>query len=690
MEQPTQIWVLGLGITLILLAYLYYIAIVSVVHVEPYPRQLDGASTSHVLALRAMKRLYHRLHHPEEFAHVRPLARQCLDSLLAQTNRLAGQHWDQNRSHKANSSIYCLREFSRKDLQSFLEATNTEIQDEWERYIHARKAGHPRELFQTADEAARWIERISPVKLVDGAWLGHLRLNHMPFSLHSVLKDLWQILSEELGDGDLAKNHVHVFKELLRSVNSKLSDADHEDFISSKHSTDDLSIWNSALAQLTVSLFPEDYIPEILGFNLHFELVTLETLKATKELKEVGLDPSYFLLHVCIDNTDSGHSAIAFRAVCNFMEHIRETEGLAAAGRYWERIQNGFCLSQFSTKLDVPIDTFSPNDREVGIVSLLTGKVRASRKVHCNSPARIKGQLIGKWLDPEKWDSPNWRVEFLEAFTHAEQWICPGDSSHSGFIQLISPGGKMFGSFTLDEREVLKEWIDKLSPDDVAKRQSVRNEPEWLCSQRRHPEIDVALSEKTCLNDSIVFERVIPLWFAACCLLEGFVAIPIKAAAQLSLSVLKVLRVQKGFYDGLGHDISSTNAAAEREASHDLVTIGLTMVRPAGFSPVSSIGEVLEMWPLEFSSKMLELSTRPEENKAILIGMAMAFAEFHAQLSSSGHLNRGCSEALRMIVEGEMHHLGSCWQLLAEEEGCKYQLEAGYDMARTEIRRGFK
>ncbi|KIW76851.1 hypothetical protein Z517_09295 [Fonsecaea pedrosoi CBS 271.37] len=35
---------------------------------------------------------------------------------------------------------------------------------------------------------------------------------------------------------------VHVFKQLLRSVDSKLPDADHEEFISSKHSTDDFGV----------------------------------------------------------------------------------------------------------------------------------------------------------------------------------------------------------------------------------------------------------------------------------------------------------------------------------------------------------------------------------------------------------------------------------------------------------------
>ncbi|KIW97286.1 uncharacterized protein Z519_02678 [Cladophialophora bantiana CBS 173.52] len=635
-----------------------------------------------------MKHLYHSLHHPEELPDSRNWAHKCLDSLLSQTSNLARQHWEQNRTEKVNRSILCLRNFSKEGLRGFLEAMNIEIQDEWERYVLGRRAGNPRELFQTVHEASQWIKKISPVKLVDGAWLGHLRLSLIPFSLQPVLRDLWQILSEELGDGDMAKNHVYVFKELLLSVDHEFPNSDSEDFIRSAHLTDNLSTWNSALAQLTISLFPQDYIPEILGFNLHFELVTLETLKATKELKEVGLDPCYFFLHVCIDNTDSGHSAIAFRAVCHFMDYIREVEGEAAARRDWKRIQNGFCLSQFSTKLESPPDAFLPSEHETKLVNILTNKVQASRKVHCNSPARIKGRLIGDWLDPQMWQSPSWRLDFLHAFSCDEQWIFPGDSHRSRFIQVVSPGGKMFGSFTVDEREVLREWIDNLSPKDDVKTENLREESQWLRSEHLHPEQDMRLSVKISSNNSLIYERVLPLWFAACSLLEGFVSVPTKAATQLALSVLKVLRVQNGFRD-CDQDFAPTNAAAERDPLHTLSSIGLIMIESAGFGSVSSLAQILEMWPLDFSSKMVELSRRPEENKAILIGMSLAFAEFHAQVSSSQLLERTWSEALRTIAESEIRHLTCCRRLL-EDEGYRRQLEAGYKIATIEIHKSIK
>jgi hypothetical protein len=52
---------------------------------------------------------------------------------------------------------------------------------------------------------------------------------------------------------------------------------------------------------MQVSLFPQAFLREILGYNLHFEIMTLETLVAAKELREVGVNPDCFTLHVSID-----------------------------------------------------------------------------------------------------------------------------------------------------------------------------------------------------------------------------------------------------------------------------------------------------------------------------------------------------------------------------------------------------
>jgi hypothetical protein len=45
-------------------------------------------------------------------------------------------------------------------------------------------------------------------------------------------------------------------------------------------------------------------------------------MRAIKELKELKLNDYYFLLHISIDNADSGHTAMAMHAVVKYMAHI--------------------------------------------------------------------------------------------------------------------------------------------------------------------------------------------------------------------------------------------------------------------------------------------------------------------------------------------------------------------------------
>jgi hypothetical protein len=100
-----------------------------------------------------------------------------------------------------------------------------------------------------------------------------------------------QVLSEELGDEDLEKNLVYLYRELLRSIGCNLPDGDSFDFVKPKHGMDDIRTWKAAVGQLLISLFPSDFLPEILGFNLHYNQLALEILKATKELPLFVISP---------------------------------------------------------------------------------------------------------------------------------------------------------------------------------------------------------------------------------------------------------------------------------------------------------------------------------------------------------------------------------------------------------------
>ena len=166
---------------------------------------------------------------------------------------------------------------------------------------------------------------------MDGAWLGHINKITTPFAIRRATKDAWQVMSEELGDGDRLKNHVHVYRDLMKDIEPGFPEADTADFIHPKQQLNEICVWQAAVAQLLISLFPHEFLLEILGFNLHFEGLTLETMKAAKEVGEFGLNPYYFVLHISIDNADSGHTAVAMLAVAKYIEHVQQTQGRSSA-----------------------------------------------------------------------------------------------------------------------------------------------------------------------------------------------------------------------------------------------------------------------------------------------------------------------------------------------------------------------
>lgn len=241
----------------------------------------DQAKTEEI---KALKLLYYQLHNLERFPEVLPRAKRLLLSLLKEATATAEEL-------SLRKSILSVRSFSQQGLAEFQYERDKAIGKEWEQYNLRRRDGGPRELFEDRKEAIWWLQQISPLKYVDGAWLGYVGRVTTPFALQKTMKSAWQILSEELGDGDLEKNHAHLYHNLLDTITPGFPTAELLDFGHPRHQLDELSVWKSALAQLLISLFPTEFLPQVLGFNLHFEAVSMDTLKAGMELKELGIDP---------------------------------------------------------------------------------------------------------------------------------------------------------------------------------------------------------------------------------------------------------------------------------------------------------------------------------------------------------------------------------------------------------------
>lgn len=691
---------------------------------EALSRQKEGKGTSNTRKpllppsssveqepLAWFKYMYHAVQNLERHADVLPQARESLLSLFAESLHMA--------KRSTRKTILHLEEYNAEALTVFINGENDRICHDFDQYIARRNAGGPRELFMSSEDAVSWLRSIAPAKCVDGAWLGYVHGITTPFGLRSVTKNAWQVMSEELGDGDLNKNHAHVYSELLKSLGIDLPRADHADFIHPRHQLDDLGTWKSAVSQLLISLFPHEFLPEILGFNLHFELLTWDTICAAKELRELGIDDQYFLLHVCIDNAHSGHTAMATRVVIDYLRHVAEKEGTLALRRAWKRVQSGYVLSEFIGDTGKPTDTLPNNYWNIhapGTLRIMREKAYVSQKLHCNLRTKIDGRSLVDWLDPVAMRSDEWAKSFLEALSLSKAWVKPGDSGNSRLTQALSWTGKMFGAFSDKELEVLRAWIDNLlvttsNPDmywsftgrdrrpaagHVKAQRITCNSPviddfvapqlaTWLSSfSTRSP--CSPLIVKTAVN----MKKLMPLWFAQISLLERMITIPIKTCSLEMTAIIRLVRAQRGFLEGKA-------CAGIDEMFRDNYTglheLGMEMMSNEGLDKPKSLEEIFSTQAdCKAALKMMHMSMRPIQYGDELIGMTSAFVELQAALcciDAAALLTPGQMERLEALVVAERRSLQVCVAAIQNDQKRHVSWRRGYQAASREIEKCF-
>jgi hypothetical protein len=654
--------------------------------------------------------LYFKLQNLEYHREVLPQAQNALLECLSEA------------VHKQNflgeESILAVQHYRPEELEGFLTAEHQETLRHYQRYLERTGSGafpHA-ELFTDRQEAADWLKQKAPVKYVDGAWLGHMHRITTPFGLRYVTKNAWQVLSEELGDGFQRSNHVFLYRELLQEVGCTLPDAHSIDFTHPQHGMDDIHVWKAAVVQLLISLFPNDFLPEILGFNMHFEQLTLETLKAARELRLLGISGYYFLLHISIDNLDSGHAAMALRTVVQYMSLVRDTEGCLAAEQAWKRIQAGYILSK---RLESGADAGDWAARklttqESKVLGIFKRKAQVSQELHCKSRIRIGQHSLADWL--LLCSSSNQPGHLLDSLADSSPWIRKGDSEKSQLVRELSAGGRMFGAFTNSEIDELRRWIRTMpisvGPQEAAYLSS-RNTA--LATPVVDPVLDLpARPRALILKDldpgqcrSVIFRpqplrftragiapaTLIPLWFAHLGLLENFVGTPFRTSTQLGSLIVRILRAEYGFPPETG-GVAGLDEFSSSHYSPSLIELGIKMARGYNWSPLTCIQDVMENKNaltgessnrvLRFAYSMLSWAKRPYEGTTFLLGLARSFLDLEMWVTGNHELlAERDRRALRHIVERK----GKCFQLCLDElKDDERQLFVwGYDYGRSEI-----
>lgn len=651
------------------------------------------------------KLLFHKLHNIEQNPSVLIEARDVLLSLFAE-------------AVSSDGGILKISRFTPEALSGFIRREEDEITARFESYTTRRAAGGPRELFPTLPAAREWLIERAPLKYVDGAWLGYIhRLSSTPFALRGITKNAWQVLSEELGDGDLAKNHAAIYASLMESLSAGLPAPTDADFIT-RPEMNDAGAWKGAVAQLLISLFPEEFLPEILGFNLHFEMVAWDTLLAAKELSELGVKDDYFLLHISIDNSDSGHTAMALRIVLDYLEHVRQSGGEESVQHAWRHVQVGYALSDMLAaprKDPCALHVFNPHASETA--AIFAAKAAVASKLHCASRVRLGGRKLVDWLQDLALSSEQSQAGFLESLSKARPWVRPGDSTSSRLVQALEWGGKMFGAFTSQEVAVFRNWIDALAfPISVSPAgywEYVRLGPTSSEDLLQRDGRDVALTAPVFddaygfalfhqraarLPDSTVaplqahqvnLAQLLPLWFAHSSLLESFVSVPWYTCDPVGCAAVRMLRAQRGFL-AEGEGVAGMDEL-QRADCVSLVDIGVEMMKEAGMPAPACLGDVLglESDKTEFARCMLHWAMRPMQMGDALLGMSEAFVELHECLAVSNAgtnvLSDAARAALRDMALRERIILDECLQEMRKHERRIVDFGAGKRLAVAEI-----
>lgn len=653
------------------------------------------------------KMLYHQVQNLEDFPGILTTARQSLLSLLRQALLLA-------RLKNTPHNILDITEYNPEELAIFMASKRQDTLDNWSAYSRRREAGGGPEMFVDREAARQWLKDNAPLQLVDGAWVARVHNITTPFHLRGITKDAWQTYCEELGDGDLDKNHCFIYKELLREIGFNLPDQNDADFIHPRHELDNDRIWRASAGHLLISLFPNDFLPEILGFNLHYESLAPQTLKAAKELPEYGISGYYFAVHICIDNADSGHSAMAEATIRRYLNHVRET-GSMNVQQAWQRVQAGFLLSEY---LDGDEDLGKYQD---AVAEMIHKKANVAGQVHCSSPARIGGRKLTEWFSSDflsTADSRTWQDDFMTALARSKPWVFPGESDRSLLVRELSWKGRMFGAFTQSEVQYLRTWIDLLEAGDDAAATEGRywklvgnsgtvapnktlgdaavTHPAFP-PQQEMPSGRVERCEFVGLAPLSVgqtkLEKLLPLWFMHPCILEQIVMSPYRTTTRLGSLILQLLRAETGY------KVETPGVAGmdeQRESGHlpSLTALGVQIVLKNGLREPLCLGDVLRSdnqnsaAAIEFAYTVLGWAARPVSNGPFLIGLARAFLDLEAWVyRDESLLDKEGREALRNIIRRKE----ICFKgILSELEGKHDQVSmliTGYEFGRVQIER---
>ncbi|MEV6223795.1 iron-containing redox enzyme family protein [Nocardia fluminea] len=196
------------------------------------------------------------------------------------------------------------------------------------------------EPLPTREELIVESVQLAPMILIDGAWLQgftdySLASTEIGFSLFATYWD-------ELGNSELRLNHPLIYRRLLGDMGINLPPTASKEFADWDGFDD--KAFAVPVYWLSLSRYPQSFVPELLGLNLAIELsgVGGTYRRMRRSHASHGFDTRFIDIHSTIDNVSTGHSAWASDAVDIYLATVTGTGGAGAADQAWQRVRTGY------------------------------------------------------------------------------------------------------------------------------------------------------------------------------------------------------------------------------------------------------------------------------------------------------------------------------------------------------------
>jgi hypothetical protein len=363
--------------------------------------------------------------------------------------------------------------------ESFIEYSPSSFGAKLEQiYEILRQQAFDAQGWRTSRTREEWIRRMldtAPFNQTDGAWLRYVANAGPTDQVRAFLFEVW---SDEVGNGDPALHHGNLFTTVLRGLGKNLPP------INSRAYADNPEIHEvqfiGAVFQLAISLHSEDFFPELLGMTLFLEWEVLSLVPGIKGREFIGLDSQFWEMHVGIDNATNGHGAKARAAVELYLDQVTKEGGQQAAQREWQRIWRGFVAfasagyDYFSNVAppnfdidgqldDVTLDRAHPPSPQDRVKDLILRKAHYGKLNHRDN--RLGGHRLNDLFE---------EPDIFIAQLANSPWVVPGKPDESRLLNYLTTfDGPMYKVF--DQRDLATwrdwiEWLGKEGDTDTPKR----------------------------------------------------------------------------------------------------------------------------------------------------------------------------------------------------------------------------